>query len=304
MRRELNYEITEDHDGESVADFLRGKGYSHRLITDLKHHENGLSVGGSEVYAIHQLSAGDVLKVSLPEETTDEWIVPIGMPLDIVYEDEDLIVINKDTGVTVHPTRLHQDDTLANGLRWYYDQKGEPFTMRVVNRLDRDTTGLLIVARHALSACVLGKAITERRIHRVYIAAAMGDMHDIFPSGEGLIDAPIACVPDQAMLREINRETGEEARTHVKILCYNPELDTTLCEVTLETGRTHQIRVHFQYTGHPLPGDFLYNPDYSLISRQALHSYRLSFEQPVTGEELSFTAPLPEDMKIFLPGRS
>ncbi len=301
MRRELYYEITEDDVGRTVGDFLRGKDYSHHLVNDLKHHENGLSVNGQEVYAIHPLAAGDLLRVELTEEESDEWISPTPMPLDIVYEDDDLLVVNKEAGVTVHPTRMHQDDTLANGLRWYFDQKGEPFTMRVVNRLDRDTTGLLIVARHALSACVLGKAITERRIHRVYIAAAMGDMRDVFPSGEGLIDAPIACVPDQAMLREINYETGEEARTHVRILCYNPELDTTLCAVTLETGRTHQIRVHFQYIGHPLPGDFLYDPDYSLINRQALHSYKLSFAQPVTGEELSFTAPLPEDMKIFIP---
>ncbi len=256
--------------------------------------------GGEAISVKRLLSAGEVLRVTLPEAKSDAWIKPQEIPLSIIYEDDDLLVINKDAGVLVHPTQAHPDGTLANGLRRYFDQKGEPFTFRVVNRLDRDTSGLLIVPRHALSAGILGKALADREIRREYLAAATGDLRDVFPDGEGVIDAPIATIPGQSLLREVNFEQGDEARTRVRVLEYNAKLDVTLCAVTLDTGRTHQIRVHFKYIGHPLPGDFLYNPDYGLINRQALHASRLSFAHPITGEGLSFTAPVPDDMRIFL----
>ncbi len=302
MRTELLYHIIEDDAGKDIAGFLKEKGYSRNLTDDIKHLPDGLTVNGEEVYASMRLVSGDNLRVKLPEEKTNEWIKPEEMPLDIVYEDDDVLVLNKQAGVMVHATKDHPEGTLANSLRWYFERKGEPFTMRVINRLDQDTTGLLLIARHALSACVLGKEMSVRRIHRVYLAAATGNVYDVFPTGEGIIDAPIARVPGQGMLREVNFDIGEPAKTHVQIICYDPEFDITLCAVTLDTGRTHQIRVHFKYIGHPLPGDFLYNPDYRLIARQALHSWKLSFKQPITGEELNFTAPLPQDMRIFLPG--
>ncbi len=303
--------ITEENTGQTVGSFLEAHGYSHNLLQSLQRSGNGIELvaeapasssgppasAGKAVSADQPLYAGESLHVTLPEEKSDEWIKPQEMPLNIVYEDDDLLVINKDAGILVHPTQAHPDGTLANGLRWYFDQKEEPFTFRVVNRLDRDTSGLLIVPRHALSAGILGRALTDRRIHREYLAAATGDVRDVFPSGEGLIDAPIATVPGQSLLREVNFEQGEEARTRVRVLDYNEGADITLCAATLETGRTHQIRVHFKYIGHPLPGDFLYNPDYRLIDRQALHAARLSFTHPVTCEELSFTAPLPDDMQ-------
>ncbi len=314
MRKELFYTITDEDEGRTIGSFLKRNGYSHNLLQSIQRGGEGLSLvpeapapaaepaaaGGEAVPLSRPLRAGEVLRVTLPEEKSDAWIEPQEMPLSILYEDDDLLVINKDAGVLVHPTQAHPDGTLANGLRLYFDQKGEPFTFRVVNRLDRDTSGLLIVPRHALSAGILGRALADREIHREYLAAATGDVRDVFPDGEGLIDAPIATVPGQSLLREVNFESGEDAVTHVKIMDYNEDLNVSLCAVTLKTGRTHQIRVHFQYIGHPLPGDFLYNPDYSLINRQALHASRLSFTHPVTGEELSFTAPVPNDMGIFL----
>ncbi len=301
MRTELVYTIQENDAGKSVASLMEEQGFSRRLIDDIKHREGGLTVDGEEVFARETVSAGQVLRVKLPPEHRDDWIIPQDLPLQIVYEDEDLLVVNKAAGQIVYPTKSHQEGTLANALAYYFAQKKEPFTFRVVNRLDQDTSGLLLIPCHAFSACVLGKEMAARQIRRVYLAAASGDLREVFPAGEGVIDAPLARVPGDGLRRRVDFETGEEARTHVKILWYNEDLDTTLCAATLESGRTHQIRVHFQYIGHPLPGDFLYNPDDRLIHRQALHSYQLTFRQPVTKEELSFQAPLPEDMRIFVP---
>ncbi len=299
MRTELSYLITEEYEGTSVADFLAARGYSHRLLRSVAQTKGSLVIDGRPVKTGRLLHAGEELSIRLPAEETDAWITPEQLPLDIVYEDNDLLVLNKDAGVLVHPTEAHPTGTLGNGLRWYFEQKGEPFTFRVVNRLDQDTSGLLLVPRHALSAGILGAALERRKIRRVYLAAACGDVRDVFPSGEGVIDAPIAVMPGQSLLRDVNEKTGEPARTHVQLLTYRADLDISLCAVTLETGRTHQIRVHFQYIGHPLPGDFLYHPDYRLIKRQALHAAELSFAHPITGEALSFTVPVPEDMRIF-----
>ncbi len=301
MRTELDYTIQENDAEKSVASFLEEQGFSRRLIDEIKHRQGGLTVDGEEVFARDLVSAGQVLRVKLPPEQDDDWISREDLPLRIVYEDEDLLVVDKPAGMIVHPTKRHQTDTLANALAYYFAQKKEPFTFRVVNRLDQDTSGLLLIPRHAFSACVLGKEMAAHKIRRVYLAAASGDLRDVFPSGEGVIDAPIARVPGDGLRRQVDLENGEEARTHVKILCYNEDLDITLCTATLESGRTHQIRVHFQFIGHPLPGDFLYNPDDRLISRQALHSCQLAFCHPVTKEKLSFQAPLPEDMRAFVP---
>ncbi len=298
MRKGIYYTITGDDAGESVETFLKGLGYSQNMIDDIKHIRKGLTLDGRSVWAKDTVESGEVLRVKLPKEKNDN-IIPEEMPLSIIYEDDDLLVIDKEARVAVHPTREDTGGTLANGLRFYFAQKKEPFTFRAVNRLDQDTSGLMIVPRHALSAAVLGKDAEEHRIRRVYLAVASGDVRDVFPSGEGIIDAPIA--RDDGISRTVDTVRGQEARTHVEILSYNEDLDVTVCAVTLETGRTHQIRVHFKYIGHPLPGDFLYDPDYRLIGRTALHSARLTFSHPVTKEELTFTAPLPEDMKIFMP---
>ncbi len=301
MRTELVYTIQEKDAGKSVAEFLSERGYSRRLTDAVKHLPGGLLADGKEVFARERLSPGQILTVKLPPEKNDDWITPQELPFEIIYEDEDLLVVDKPAGLIVHPTDSHREGTLANALSYYFAQKKEPFTFRIVNRLDQDTSGLLLIPRHAVSASVLGKEMAARKIRRVYLAAAEGDLRDVFPSGEGVIDAPIARVPGEGMLRQVDFKNGEKARTHVKILGFKEETDSTLCAVTLESGRTHQIRVHFQYIGHPLPGDFLYNPDYRLISRQALHSYQLAFRHPVTQEEMTFQAPLPEDMRIFVP---
>lgn len=289
-KRTLQYRITESDTYNNIHELLKAHGYSSTVIRHLKETENGISRNGvwSKVY--EPLCSGDTVTILLTEEASSENIVPTPLPLDIVYEDEDLLIINKPAGMPIHPSQGNYDNTLANACAYYFQQKGEPFTYRCINRLDRDTTGLLIIARHAYSASLLSSMIAKREIHREYLALATGLVPD-----SGVIEAPIARVDGSTIEREVNFETGEFARTHYKCLEYKNGY--SLVSLKLDTGRTHQIRVHMKYIGHPLPGDFLYNPDYSVIRRQALHSYRLTFTHPITGKELQFTAPLPDDMK-------
>ena len=288
----MTYLIQQQDIQKTVEQFLLSNGYSAALIRRLRHTEQSILKNGSPVYTTYRLDEGDSLAVTLPEEHGSENIVPVPMDLDIRYEDRDLLVVNKAAGVPIHPSQGNHDNTLANGIAWYLREKGEVATYRAINRLDRDTTGLLILARHALSACMLSEMVRTHAIRRCYLAAASG----LVPP-EGVIDAPIARTCDSTIERCVDFERGDSARTHYRTLCYNRDTDCSLVELRLETGRTHQIRVHMKHIGHPLPGDFLYNPDYRLIGRQALHSWQLDFIHPIKKEPLHFEAPLPEDMR-------
>lgn len=289
-KRTLQYRITESDTYSNIHELLKAHGYSSTVIRHLKETENGIQRNGVWARVYEPLASGDTVTILLTEEASSENIAPTPLPLDIVYEDEDLLIINKPAGMPIHPSQGNYDNTLANACAYYFQQKGEPFTYRCINRLDRDTTGLLIIARHAYSASLLSSMVAKREIHREYLALATGLVPD-----SGVIEAPIARVDGSTIEREVNFETGEFARTHYRRLEYKNGY--SLVSLKLDTGRTHQIRVHMKYIGHPLPGDFLYNPDYSVIRRQALHSYRLTFTHPITGKELQFTAPLPNDMK-------
>ena len=288
----MTYLIQQQDIQKTVEQFLLSNGYSAALIRRLRHTEQSILKNGSPVYTTYRLDEGDSLAVTLPEEHGSENIVPVPMDLDIRYEDRDLLVVNKAAGVPIQPSQGNHDNTLANGIAWYLGEKGEAATYRAINRLDRDTTGLLILARHALSACMLSEMVRTHAIRRCYLAAASG----LVPP-EGVIDAPIARTCDSTIERCVDFERGDSARTHYRTLCYNRDTDCSLVELRLETGRTHQIRVHMKHIGHPLPGDFLYNPDYRLIGRQALHSWQLDFIHPIKKEPLHFEAPLPEDMR-------
>lgn len=296
MKRILTYEIQEKYNNQPLLFFLKEQGFSHGVITHLKRTENGLLLNEKWAYVRDILHTGDKLKVQIIENESSENIVPASLPLNIVYEDEDLLIINKAANTPIHPSQGNYDNTLANALVHYFLQKGESFTYRCINRLDRDTTGLLIIAKHMYSASLLSEMAQERQIDREYLAIAMG----IVPP-KGTIIAPIARVDGSTIERCVDEETGEYACTHYKTIA--TKNGYSLVSLKLETGRTHQIRVHMKYIVHPLPGDFLYNPDYSVIGRQALHSYRLKFVHPITGENMDFTAPLPEDMERILNGQ-
>lgn len=293
MIRKIIYTIPTEYDGSCLLSFLKDKKYSSQVITHLKRTENGIMLNGIWGRVCDLLHTGDTLEISIVETTGSENIVPSALPLDIVYEDDDFMVINKPANMPIHPSQGNYDNTLANAIAYHYAQKGIPFTYRCINRLDRDTTGLLILAKHMYSASLLSDMVQNRDIHREYLAIATG----IVPSG-GIIEAPIGRVDGSTIERQIDMENGDYACTHYKRLLYNKGY--SLVSLKLATGRTHQIRVHMKHIGHPLPGDFLYNPDYSVIHRQALHSYRLQFSHPITNEKMEFIAPLPEDMNSIL----
>lgn len=297
MDRVLEYTISGQDGGNTIQGFLKGLGYSHPILVRLKKTENGILKNGVWARTSDLLYPGDALRITLREKETKSRILPVPLPFPIVYEDEDLIILKKPSGMPIHPSQGNHENTLANAAAWYWKEKGWPFVYRCINRLDRDTTGLVILAKNMYSGSRLSDMVKTREISRTYLAVAEGFVPD-----SGTIDAPIARVRGSTIEREVNREDGERAVTHFSRLSYiesGKENGFSLVSLKLETGRTHQIRVHMKSIGHPLPGDFIYHPDYSMINRQALHSASLEFSHPVTGKTMSFTAPLPDDMKSF-----
>lgn len=290
MKRIFNYAIPTEYDGCTLLSFLKDKNYSSQIITYLKRTENGILLNGEWGRVRDILHTDDELTIQLIEQEASENIVSTNLPFDIVYEDEDILVINKPADMPIHPSQGNYDNTLANAVAYYYKQKGDTFTYRCINRLDRDTTGLLIIAKHMYSASILSNMVANREIYREYLAIATGEIPE-----NGTITAPIARVDGSTIERCIDEEHGEYACTHYKRIAYKNGY--SLVSLKLETGRTHQIRVHLKHIGHPLPGDFLYNPDYSVIERQALHSHKLSFNHPISGKLLEFVVDLPTDMK-------
>ena len=294
MNRTIEYTIPESQNGLRVEQFLRRKGYSRQNFTEIKRMPQSILVNGIHYYMRQTLAAGDHLQVCICETESSEKIPPVKLPLNIVYEDEDILVINKPAGMPIHPSMNNYDNTLANAVCHYYQTQGIPYTFRCVNRLDRDTTGLTILAKHLISSAILNSEVSVRGISREYLAIVKG-----FTEDEGTVNAPIGRKEGSTIERQIDVLHGETAITHYKRLAYQDGL--SLISLKLETGRTHQIRVHMKSIGHPLIGDFLYNPDFTKINRQALHSYRLRFTHPVTKKPLVFTAPLPEDMQALFP---
>ncbi len=280
----------------NIADYLRHQGYTHRILARLKRQKGGILLNGEPVMTSHILTEGEVITICLEEKTQiPHPAVPVEMPLDVVYEDQDLFVINKPADLPVHPAIGNHDRTLANAVAWHERHQEGPFVFRCINRLDRDTTGILIAARHAYAGARLSADMKERKIHRTYLAIVKGQITE-----DGTIDEPIARREGSAIERCVDKEKGQRAVTHYSPLHYNSSLDLTLVSVQLETGRTHQIRVHMQYIGHPLIGDFLYSPDRTYIQRQALHSWKLDFTHPISGENMHFECPLPEDMQFIM----
>ena len=294
MERQITYIITEEFHNKSIEQFLKAMEYPHQAIVQLKRTHEGILRNDTWAYVNEKLSTGDILQLHLVEDETDTSILPLYVPLDIVYEDEDLLIINKPANMPIHPSMNHHEGTMANGLLHYFKEKGEHFTFRCINRLDRDTSGLTIVAKHLLSAGILSRAVSKREIKRTYRAICQGKTAE-----SGTINAPIARAYDSTIERCVDFENGEHAITHYKRIAYDEMNDLSLVELRLETGRTHQIRVHLKHIGHPIIGDFLYNPDFRFCDRQALHSYSLSFRHPLTKKEMHFTSPLPEDLKCI-----
>ena len=294
MNRVIDYIIDEADDGLRIEQYLRRKGYSGQNLAEIKRMPKSVLVNGEHYYMKQELNTGDHLSIHICETKCSEKIPPIQIPLDIVYEDEDIIVINKPAGMPIHPSLNNYTNSMANALAWYYQEQGKPFIFRCCNRLDRDTSGLTVVAKHLVSGNILSDMVRRRDIHREYLAIVRGH---VSPEA-GTINAPLARKPGTIIERTVDWEQGETAITHYRLV--EEKNGHSLVSLRLETGRTHQIRIHMKYLGYPLIGDYLYNPDIEYIGRQALHSHRLSFTHPITGEPMEFTAPLPKDMEKVL----
>lgn len=368
MERVFRYEIGPSDEGQDIHSFLRRKGYSRHILASMKPDPSAILLNGKHEYMCHPVCAGDVLTTHVSDPVSSKNIVPAPVSFGIAWEDEDILVVNKPAGLAIHPAISHPENTLGNGVVWYYGQQGIPFVFRCINRLDRDTTGLLIVAKNIVASCILEQALLRREIHRTYLAVAEGRTEP-----EGIVDAPIGRKTRSLIERCIDPENGERAVTHYRTLRYLPsgmsapspagslpvpggqlpsgtssqeggrpltdfsprensrsltdfppkengrsltdfppqENGRSLLELRLETGRTHQIRVHMASLGHPLVGDTLYNPAYlrrpddpvppgTDMARQALHAWKLDFTHPITGNPMHLEAPVPEDMQALL----
>lgn len=294
MNRELIYTIANEYNGFQIDKYLKAQGYSSANITAIKKMPNNVVIEGQWVHMNYKLKAGDILTVNISENESSEKIPPVKMDLDIVYEDEDIIVINKPAGLPIHPSLNHYEDSLANGLAYYFESQGKPFIFRCANRLDKNTSGLTVIAKHLVSGNIISTMVKNREFHREYNAIVKGKLE----LKKGTIDAPISRITGDTIARQVDFENGERAITHYNVI--DEKNGYSLISIHLETGRTHQIRVHFKYIGHPLIGDELYNPDFEYMNRQALHSHKITFRHPITREALEFIAPLPSDMQHVL----
>ena len=294
MKRTFVYSISNSDSGFTVEQYLKHRGYSSKNILHLKKTPYSVLVNDVWVHMTYILSPSDILTIKVIEKEASEKIPPIEHPLNIVYEDEDIMVIDKPAGMPIHPSLNNYYNSLGNAVAWYFQQKNIPFVFRCINRLDKDTSGLTIIAKHMVSASILSSMNSRREIHREYRAIVRGHL----TPESGTITAPLGRKDGSIIERTVDFNHGENAITHYQLLDTCNE--HSLVSLRLETGRTHQIRVHMKYVGYPLIGDYLYNPDMEFISRQALHSYCLAFSHPITGEDMHFIAEIPKDMKKVL----
>ncbi len=286
--RKLTYRIDDNFNGKQVQQLLKYHGYSRAIISSLK-HDDRLQCNGKHIRTVDFLEKGDILTV-LMEDKTD--IIPnISLNIPVLYNDDDIIVFDKPPFMAVHPSLKHYDDTLANYFSALYPET----TFRSINRLDRNTSGVVVVAKNQLSAARLSG---DEAYHpkKLYYAVVKGDIAEKYGS-EGEIIAPIARVSESIINREV-RADGQYAHTKFRVLKSSEQF--SLLEISLITGRTHQIRVHFSHIGYPLVGDDLYGGDTDFLNRQALHCGSVSLIHPVSGDKLYIEAPFPEDMKKII----
>ena len=293
--RRLDWVVPPEYEGIRVDTLLKKHmKLSGTVVRRVKWLDDGILVDGQRVNTRFIPKAGQTVSVRLTDPERLSGVIPAPGEVDIVYEDEDLIVVNKPAGLSVHPGPGHYSDTLGNFLVYYYETTGQEADFHPIHRLDRGTSGLLVAAKHPYAQELVKAQLHSPAFRRVYLAVCEGAP----APAAGVVDAPIGPVEGSLMAQQV-RPDGKPARTHYETASLHGT--RALLRLELETGRTHQIRVHMAYLGHPLTGDFLYGvEDHDLISRTALHSHRLTFLHPLTGEVLSFIQPLPEDMAALL----
>lgn len=285
------YTVTAEDEAEALSykEVIRKNfTFSSRLMTKLKQNEL-VFINGEAVKMYKAAKEGDIISVTLPEEKSD--FIPEPIEITPVYEDDDLLIINKQPGFVVHPTKGHPVHTIANGIMQYMLDTDQSFKIRFINRLDMNTSGLLAVAKNSHSQDEFTKQMKLNKVEKRYVAIVKG----ILENDHGTIDAPLGRPDPESVERGVMAD-GYPSVTHYTVLERYPK-GYSLVELLLETGRTHQIRVHMSYIGHPVLGDHLYGGENPwLIERQALHARRLAFNHPVTGRHMELEAPLPQDM--------
>lgn len=301
MTRKIQYKIEEQYNGQSIGMFLKEKEFSRAILIELKKTQTGIKKNGVWAGVNETVKAGDILDICLIQEGSSENIIPKKCALDILYEDEDILVVNKSYDTPIHPSINNYDNTLANGVIYYYKEQGKDYVFRCINRLDRNTTGVTIMAKNMISASILSNRMKERQLSRTYIALVEGVIEE-----EGYIDLPIGRMEGTIIKRQVDEKNGKRAVTHYRKLdVINVDGQTvSVVALRLETGRTHQIRVHMSHIGHPLLGDFLYNENNHMLTRQALHAAEIAFYHPLNGEYMNIIAPLPKDMAVLIQGLS
>lgn len=277
---------------QRLKDFLKEKGISRRIMGRTKFHGGAFLVNDQEVRVREMLKPGDLVQLKLPAEEPNPNLATIEGPLDILFEDDHFLLINKPVGLISVPSPAHRGDTVASRVKNYLIAQGYRHqVVHVVTRLDRYTSGVMLLAKNTLAHSMMGQLLDERKLEKYYQAIVEGELE----KETDFIDAPIARSEDSIIERRVH-ESGKPSLTEYKrVKGLGNEL--TLVHLTLHTGRTHQIRVHMSHIGHPLVGDDLYGGSKDLLDRQALHCHQLKFLHPFTGEVLEITAPLPEDMQ-------
>lgn len=286
---QLQWEVNKLQAGQIIKEFLKKEEISRIALTDIKFSGGKILVNGLEVNVRYVLKEGEVLTVIFPPENPSEGVAGEKIPLEILFEDQYLLVVNKPGGMSTIPSREHPTGSLANALVGYYDEIGIRSTSHIVTRLDRDTSGIVLIAKHRHVHHLLSKQQQNGNVKRTYEAFAQGSLK----LEKGSIEEPIGRKVDSIIEREV-RSDGQYACTHYKVLTRYKAF--THVELQLMTGRTHQIRVHMSFIGHPLLGDDLYGGSRTLIKRQALHCKRIRFPHPFSGKEMNFTSSLPLDM--------
>lgn len=282
-----NHTVTEEEYGMSINEILRSNfNFSARFKTKIK-FQNLLDLNGVQAKGFMKPEVGDLISIRLPKETSDFPAEDI--PIDVLYEDDDLLIINKQPGIIVHPTKGHPYHTIANGLMKYMQDTGQEFKVRFANRIDMDTSGIVICAKNANCQDSISNQMKGQDVVKKYVAIVHGRVED-----DCVINLPVGR-PDEVSIRRCVMKEGKDATTIVKVL--EAFDDYSLLELTIMTGRTHQIRVHLSHIGHPIIGDALYEGEApGLIERQALHAYHIEFIHPMTEERLTIEAPYPDDM--------
>ncbi len=284
MPEQLKFSVEAEHDNMQVKRYLKQvHGLSTRLITRLKNTPDGILMDGKLLRAVDFVKAGAVITVNLPDEQS-EYIEPVEGKLEILYEDSFILAVNKPPFMPVHPVKQHQTDTLANVVVYYAQKRGESYVFRAHNRLDRDTSGVVLIAKDKFTINKL-----KNGVKKTYTALVHGKIEH-----GGTIAKPIGLLDDSKMVRHVLSE-GTPAITHYAPIAFNEQ--ATLLKLQLETGKTHQIRCHMSSMGHPLAGDDLYGGKRDFINRQALHCGTVEFTHPVTSEIITVTAPLPNDIE-------